>query len=1092
MEIKRTGIALLSFLLLGIPSLAQVVEFNLASQSEAESVGTISVTVQLDTPFGSDIDVSFSVAGSATEGGGNDYTITTSPLTIPMGQSNADITITVNDDSDTESSETVEITLTGTSDGSLGTTTFYTATIEDNDTPPVVIITAPADGTSVDFGTNLTFTGTANDTEEGDLSANLSWSSDLDGNIGNGASFSTTGLTVGTHVITASVTDGGGLPGSDNITVTINNTPPVVIITAPTDGTSVDFGTNLTFTGTANDTEEGDLSANLSWSSDLDGNIGNGASFSTTGLTVGTHVITASVTDGGGLPGSDNITVTINNTPPVVTITAPTDGTSVDFGTNLTFTGTANDTEEGDLSANLSWSSDLDGNIGNGASFSTTGLTVGTHVITASVTDGGGLPGSDNITVTINNTPPVVTITAPTDGTSVDFGTNLTFTGTANDTEEGDLSANLSWSSDLDGNIGNGASFSTTGLTVGTHVITASVTDGGGLPGSDNITVTINNTPPVVTITAPTDGTSVDFGTNLTFTGTANDTEEGDLSANLSWSSDLDGNIGNGASFSTTGLTVGTHVITASVTDGGGLPGSDNITVTINNTSPVVVITSPVDGISVGMGTNIDFVGTADDAEEGDLSASISWDSDLDGSIGNGASFSSTILSVGTHIITATALDGGGLEGNDVIIVEITNTPPTVTITEPVDGTTIEEGINLMFVATAMDTEEGDLSPGLTWIASLDGGIGMGASISTAALSIGTQSITASVFDGGGLEGNDAVTITITAPNAAPAVTIDSPVDGTSVVEGTDLTFTGTATDPEEGDLSANLNWNSDQDGDYGTGASFNFSTLSVGTHIITASVTDNDSETGSANITVTITANNPPVVTISLPTDGLSVVEGTNITFTGSVTDIEDNNATLTNNLSWDSNLDNNIGTGGSFSTTGLSIGVHTITASVTDSNGDPGSDNITVTIMANNPPVVTISAPTDGLSVVEGTDITFTGSVTDIEDNNATLTNNLSWDSNLDNNIGTGGSFSTTGLSIGVHTITASVTDSNGDPGSDNITVTIMANNPPVVTISAPTDGLSVVEGTDITFTGSVTDIDDNNATLTNNLSWENLDNI
>ena len=145
-------------------------------------------------------------------------------------------------------------------------------------------------------------------------------------------------------------------------------------------------------------------------------------------------------------------------------------------------------------------------------------------------------------------------------------------------------------------------------------------------------------------------------------------------------------------------------------------------------------------------------------------------------------------------------------------------------------------------------------------------------------------------------------------------------------------------------------------------------------------------------------------------------MVEGTNIAFTGSVTDVEDDNSTLTNNLSWDSNLDNNIGSGGSFSTSGLSVGVHTITASVTDSNGDPGSDNITVTITANNPPVVTISAPADGLSVVEGTNITFTGSVTDVEDNNATLTNNLSWDSNLDNNIGSGGSFSTSGLSVGV----------------------------------------------------------------------------
>ena len=108
-----------------------------------------------------------------------------------------------------------------------------------------------------------------------------------------------------------------------------------------------------------------------------------------------------------------------------------------------------------------------------------------------------------------------------------------------------------------------------------------------------------------------------------------------------------------------------------------------------------------------------------------------------------------------------------------------------------------------------------------------------------------------------------------------------------------------------------------------------------------------------SYTLTIDVNAvNDPPIVTITAPADGLSVVEGTNIAFTGSATDVEDDNTTLTNNLSWDSDLDNNIGSGGSFSTAGLSVGVHTITASVTDNDGGPGSDNITVTITANNPP--------------------------------------------------------------------------------------------------------------------------------------------
>ncbi len=51
--------------------------------------------------------------------------------------------------------------------------------------------------------------------------------------------------------------------------------------------------------------------------------------------------------------------------------------------------------------------------------------------------------------------------------------------------------------------------------------------------------------------------------------------------------SDLRGQIGTGGSFSTSALTVGVHTVAASVTDSGGAPGSDTITVTVNETSPV-------------------------------------------------------------------------------------------------------------------------------------------------------------------------------------------------------------------------------------------------------------------------------------------------------------------------------------------------------------------------------------------------------------------------------------------------------------------------------------------------------------------------
>ena len=88
---------------------------------------------------------------------------------------------------------------------------------------------------------------------------------------------------------------------------------------------------------------------------------------------------------------------------------------------------------------------------------------------------------------------------------------------------------------------------------------------------------------------------------------------------------------------------------------------------------------------------------------------------------------------------------------------------------------------------------------------------------------------------------------------------------------------------------------------------------------------------------------------------------------------------------------------------------------------------------------PTVTITAPADGMNIIQGDAITFTGTASDFEDGN--LTASLSWNSSLDGALGSGGSVSTTSLSVGTHTITASVTDSDGGQGSDAVTVMVSA---------------------------------------------------
>ena len=128
---------------------------------------------------------------------------------------------------------------------------------------------------------------------------------------------------------------------------------------------------------------------------------------------------------------------------------------------------------------------------------------------------------------------------------------------------------------------------------------------------------------------------------------------------------------------------------------------------------------------------------------------------------------------------------------------------------------------------------------------------------------------------------------------------------------------------------------------------------------------------------------------------------------------------------------------------TTALFTAAGSYTLRLTGTDGEfVTSDTVFVDVGAgatlNAPPVVTVTAPAGGSIYDQGQTVTLRGWAFDNEDGN--LTTSLSWTSNLDGFLGTGSTISTSTLSVGVHTITASVTDSGGKTGSQAITVTLV----------------------------------------------------
>ncbi len=360
-------------------------------------------------------------------------------------------------------------------------------------TPPSVSITAPANGSSANVGTSVSFAGNATDTEDGTLSGSLSWSSSLDGAIGSGASFSTASLSQGSHTITASVSDSGGLSGSDAITLNVvdpnTNGPQDAVFNAGLGvpacaiaGSSCDSGTLLVGRAT--------LGPEPNQPNTLD--VCNDGTSGTFHSDESNDRITVTKVGGGDFTAGDTVEIS-------ATVWAWT--TPSEDSLDLYFAADAN---------NPSWVfiTTLQPSAAAENTLTAT-YTLPTGALQAvranfryqgsvSPCSTGAFDDHDDLVFAVNggsvNTAPTATISSPTNGSSFTQGTAVGFAGTATDTEDGTISGSLSWTSSLDGAIGSGASFSTTSLSVGGHTITASVTDSGGLSDSDAISVTITPT----------------------------------------------------------------------------------------------------------------------------------------------------------------------------------------------------------------------------------------------------------------------------------------------------------------------------------------------------------------------------------------------------------------------------------------------------------------------------------------------------------------------------------------------------------------------------------------------------------------------
>jgi hypothetical protein len=475
---------------------------------------------------------------------------------------------------------------------------------------------------------------------------------------------------------------------------TISNQPPTATLNSPTNASTVSGTTGVSVSATDNVGV-----TKIEWY--LDGALAGSSptasatfSWDTTTAVNGSHTLQSKAYDAAGNVGSSaNVNVTVQNdtTPPAAQITVPLNGVVV-VGTTAVNVSASDNVGVSKVELYLDGAFAASSTSASPSfSWNTTSSTNGPHVLKAKAYDAAGNIGSSvAVTVTVQNpvldtTPPAAQIISPVSGATVSGVNSVNVSATDNVgvvKVEWYLDGALAASST---NPSPAFSWDTTSSTNGTHTVKAKAYDAAGNTGtSTSASVTVQNpvpdtTPPSVTVTAPSDGTTVSgmISVNVNASDNVGVTK-------VEWY--VDGFLAGStatlpASFSwkTTGATNGTHTVQAKAYDAAGNVGvSSLVTVTVQNAlkaPPASQITSPNAGTTISTRNTKVYVAATDGvgvtrvdllvdgtlySSNVDSSPTTTWNTTF--------SLNTSKLAKGSHTLQSIAYDAAGYTGGSTPI----------------------------------------------------------------------------------------------------------------------------------------------------------------------------------------------------------------------------------------------------------------------------------------------------------------------------------------------------------------------------------------------------------------------------------------